>query len=110
MLCVNVTSSTVDHGEPPLWLRGVNTMANPSWSPCFQLSSKTLPSISTRRAFFSSKRFLTTQGVRAYVGSPMRHDSGRAKRFPRISMSDATRFGIVGSAPPNMTPIPAPSR
>ena len=79
MLFVNVTSWTVDHGAVPFWFRGVNKMANPSWSACIQLFSKTLPSISARRAFFNSSRFLTLQRVPAYVGSPIRHDSGLKK-------------------------------
>src|SRR6266513_4671964 len=75
MLWVNVTSRTSDQGAPPFWLRGVKTMANPSWSACFQLFSKMLPSMRTRWAFFSSKIFLTIHGVPAYAGSPTRQAS-----------------------------------
>jgi len=65
MLWVNVTSRTTHQGQPPFWLRGVKTTANPSWSAWRQLFSKMLPSISTRWAFLSSKTFLTIYGAPA---------------------------------------------
>src|SRR4030095_5307395 len=57
-LLANVTSCTTDHGDCPFWLRGVNRIANPFWLSA-QLYSKTFDSISTRCAFFNSKRFFT---------------------------------------------------
>ena len=55
----SITSWILHHGHPPLWLRTENRMAKPCWSAWIQLFSSTLPSNSTRSAFFSSKRFLT---------------------------------------------------
>src|SRR6476620_8207635 len=60
MLFVNVTSSIVDQGAFPSWLRTVNRIADPAWAST-QLFSKTLPSTITRRALFNSKRFFTDQ-------------------------------------------------
>src|SRR6478672_6002190 len=54
----NLMSSTVDHGELPSELRGVRTMAKPGCAAT-QLYSSRLFSTRTRRAFFSSNRFLT---------------------------------------------------
>ena len=63
-LLIIVTSCTADHGAVPDWLRTVKRMPVPfcAWT---QLFSNRLPSISTRRAFFSSKRFFTAQGMPA---------------------------------------------
>ena len=61
-LLVNVTSSTVDHGAPPSWLRTVNSTAKP-FCDCIQLRSSRLPSMTTRRAFFSSSRFFTLHAL-----------------------------------------------
>ena len=58
MLFENSTSSTVDHGAAPSWLRTVKSTANP-FCASGQLRSSTLPSITTRRAFLSSSRFFT---------------------------------------------------
>src|SRR6185295_8305705 len=99
MFFLNVTSSTVHHGALPSWFRTVKRMANPFWS-CRQLYSRRLPSASTRRAFFSSKRFLTDHGLPPYVGCPIFQDSGLKKWLRRISISEGTRSGIDGSAPP----------
>src|SRR5262249_33482683 len=64
LLLVKVTSATTDQGEPPLWLRGVNTIAKPAWASA-QLYSKTFESTKTRCAFFNSSRFLTDQWMPA---------------------------------------------
>src|SRR5438105_12776513 len=58
MLCVNVTSWTIDHGALPSWLRTVNTMEKPACA-LGQLCSKMFPSIRIRCAFLSSKMFFT---------------------------------------------------
>ena len=108
-LLTNVTSSTVDHGARPSWLRTVKTIAKPLWAWA-QARSKRLPSISTRRAFFSSNRFLTAHAAPANSGSPIFQASGLAKWLRRISMSDGTRSAMAGSAPPNITFSPAASR
>ena len=101
-LSTNVTSSTTVHGARPSWLRGENSTAVPDWAwP--QACSNTLPATRTRRAFFSSKRFLTVHGS-------LRHASGLVKWLPRISMSLGTRLAIAGSAPPNIMLMPAASR
>ena len=63
----NVTSSIVDHGAPPSWLRTVKRIEKP-FCACGQLYSNRLPSTSTRRAFFSSKRFLTVHSTPSNVG------------------------------------------
>ena len=62
MLLANVTSSTVDHGAAPSWLRTVKSTAKPfcDWS---QLPSRRLPSMTTRRAFLSSSRFFTAHAL-----------------------------------------------
>ena len=66
--------------------------------------------MSTRRAFFSSRMYFTVQRVPAYAGSPGFQDSDLAKRLRRISMSDGTRPGILGAAPPKSRFSPAASR
>ena len=83
----NVTSSTVDHGAPPSWLRTVKSTAKPFWESR-QLPSSRLPSMSTRRAFFSSSRFFTDHVLPSYPGSPAFHARGFARWFRRISMSE----------------------
>src|SRR5262245_32330920 len=75
MFFENVTSSTTVHGALPAEFRGVNKIAYPFCASA-QLFSKTLSSITTRRAFFSSKRFLIVQRVPSYEGWPIFHDSG----------------------------------
>ena len=60
MLFTKVTSSTTDHGAAPSWLRTVNSTAKP-FCAAAQLCSRTLPSMWTRRAFLSSRMFLTAQ-------------------------------------------------
>ena len=62
MLRTNVTSSVTDHGAPPSWFTDLRTMAAPSCAAA-QLFSKTLPWIRSRRAFFSSRRFLIVQAL-----------------------------------------------
>src|SRR5262249_21390216 len=108
-LLVNVTSCTTDHGDLPLWLRGVNKIANPFWLST-QLFSKTFDSISARCAFFNSRRFLTDHRFPEYDGWPTFHFTGFATLLRRNSMSDGTRFGTLGSAPPRMKFSPAASR
>src|SRR5215813_7677345 len=76
-LLVNVTSCTTDHGDLPLWLRGVNKIANPFWLST-QLFSKTFDSISARCAFFNSRRFLTDHRFPEYDGWPTFHFTGFA--------------------------------
>src|SRR3954469_582496 len=68
-LWANSTSSTTHHGQPPSWLRGVNSTAYPGCA-AFQLFSIRFHSTRTRRAFFNSKRFFTCQGVASAVGWP----------------------------------------
>jgi hypothetical protein len=63
-LFANSTSSTTAHGAWPPSLRTVNSTAKPT-CPIPQLCSSRFPSISTRRAFFSSSRFFTVHGVPA---------------------------------------------
>ena len=58
MFFLNVISRTVDQGAVPSWLADFMTIAAPSCA-AVQIFSKTLPSTSTRWAFFNSKRFLT---------------------------------------------------
>ena len=86
MLFVNVTSLTADQGAVPSWLRGVNTMTKPVCASTQQFS-KTLPSIRTRCAFFSSKRFLTDQRMAGI---------GRFGRIPRerLDAMVATKLNI----------------
>jgi hypothetical protein len=66
------------------------------------LFSNTLPSTSTRFAFLSSKRFLTTHRVRA------------AERLVEVVATDLDvrrdEAAMVGSPPPNMMFSPEPSR
>src|ERR1044072_5285352 len=80
MLLVNVTSSIVDHGAFPSWFRTVNRIAGPACAST-QLFSKTLPSMITRRALFSSKRFLTDQCRPAELGSPCFQLNGLQNEF-----------------------------
>src|SRR6266851_5601215 len=94
-LPAKVTSSTTDQGAVPSWLRTVKRMAKP-FCPWTQLCSNKLSWMRTRRAFFSSKRFLTVQGVPAYAGSPSLQESGFTKRLPLISMSEGIRLGDGG--------------
>src|SRR6266850_4217848 len=99
MLLVMVTSST-GQLHVPHWLRVVSTR---ELAPCapkaafqsIQQFCKTLPSISTRRAFFNSKRFLIVQCCPANVGSPTRQEYGFSSRLPRISTS-ATTVPLLG--------------
>src|SRR5262245_51431273 len=108
-LLLNVTSCATDHGDRPSWLRGVNRIANPFWLSA-QLYSKTFDSISTRCAFFNSKRFFTDHRIPAYEGWPSFHLRGFATWLRRNSTSDGIRFWMRGSAPPRMKFSPAPSR
>ena len=108
-LLAKVTSSTTDQGAPPSWLRTVNRIAKP-FCACGQLCSNRLPSTSTRRAFFSSKRFFTVHAVPSNAGCSLLQRSGLAKWLRVDSMSAGTRSWIDGSAPPNMTFSPAASR
>src|SRR5215208_5310842 len=85
-LFVNVTCCTTLHDAVPPWLRGVNRTEYPGYAAC-QLYSMTLPSTSTRCAFFSSNRFLTCQLC-------VFHASCLARWLPVNVMSDGTRFGI----------------
>src|SRR3954469_24363021 len=94
ILCCTVTFCTTDQGAVLSWLRGLNISAKP---PCpeAQLFSIVLPSISTRSAFFNSIRFFTDQEDDI-------HASGLLIKLRRMVMLDGTRFGMPGSAPPNM--------
>src|SRR6185503_684527 len=74
-LFVNDTSSMVDQGAVPSWLRTVNRMENP-FCACGQLYSSRLPLTRTRLAFFSSNRFLTVHSTPSNDGSPLRQRSG----------------------------------
>src|SRR5262249_25286685 len=76
-LLLNVTSCTTDHGDCPPSLRGVNRIPNPFWLSA-QLYSKTFEALSTRGAFFNSKRFLTDHRIPAYEGWPTFHFTGFA--------------------------------
>ena len=62
-----------------------------------------LPSMRTVSAFFSSMRFLT-------VHACVIHAIGLVMRLRRIVMLVGTRFGMLGSLPPNMMFSPAASR
>ena len=108
-LFVNVTSSTTDQGAPPSWLRTVKRIANP-FCACGQLYSSKLPSTRTRRAFLSSKRFLTAHSTPSNEGSSFFQRNGFAMWFRTTSMSAGTRPGIDGSPPPNMMFSPEASR
>src|SRR3954469_7817461 len=68
-LWANSTSSTTHHGQPPPWLRGVNSTAYPGCA-AFQLFSIRFHSTRTRRAFFSSKRFFTCHTVGSAAALP----------------------------------------
>src|SRR5215212_3206734 len=94
-------SETVHQVQRPLWFTDFQTIAKPTWASC-QLFSKTLPSTRTRLAFLSSRMFFTCH--------TSFHDVGRVKWLRRISMSDGVTLEILGSAPPNRTISPAPSR
>src|SRR5687768_5180793 len=65
------TCSTMHQGHWPSWLRGVNRIEYPAWAAS-QLFSNRLFSTRTRRAFFSSNRFLTCQRVPDTGGRPER--------------------------------------
>src|SRR5262245_17599867 len=108
-LSANFTSCTTDHGDRPLWLRGVNRIAKPFWLAA-QLYSKTFDSISARCAFFNSRRFFTDHLIPAYEGWPSFHFRGFATLLRRNSTSDGTRPWMGESAPPSMKFSPAPSR
>src|SRR6476469_7661724 len=69
-LCVKSTCSTTHHTHVPPWLRGVKRIEYPGCAPC-QLFSKRLYSILTRRAFFNSNRFFTSQRVAVAGGAPL---------------------------------------
>src|SRR5476649_2365283 len=90
-----------DQGAPPLWLRGVKRIEYPAW-PAAQLFSIVLPSTSTSCAFLNSTRFLTVHACDIQA-------SGLLIRLRRIVMFDGTRFGTLGSLPPNMMFSPAAS-
>src|SRR5262249_41634913 len=68
-LFLNVTRCTTDHGAWLPWFLGVKPIAYPVWS-AIQRFSKTLPSISTSCAFFSSNRFFTDHRVPFVGGVP----------------------------------------
>src|SRR4051794_16881541 len=76
-------------------------MANPTW-PSTQVCSITLPSTRVRIEFLSSTMVFSVQ--------TFFHVTGRVMWLPRIVMSEGTRFGTDGSAPPNITDCAAPSR
>ncbi len=61
-LRVKITSSTTAQGVESSTVRTVSRMAKP-FCAAAQLFSNRFPSTSTRRAFFSSNRFLTDHGV-----------------------------------------------
>src|SRR5439155_15640897 len=75
-----------------------------------QLFSSTLCSTRTRRAFLSSKMFLTDQCVPSNDGSSALQASGLYRWLSRTSMSEGTRSGMEGGDPPKMMFSPAPSR
>ena len=76
------TCSMVVHGADVLCARTVNRIAKPDCPPA-QLFSIRLPSIWTKRAFFSSSRFFTTH-------VPERQDNGRVMWLRRMTMSLGT--------------------
>src|SRR3954468_11608653 len=67
MLCLKSACEITHHGQPPSWFRGVKRIEYPCCADC-QLFSNRLYSTRTRRAFFSSNRFLTVHRV-AVVGN-----------------------------------------
>ncbi len=71
MFELNSTSSITTHGVRPLEFLGVRTMANPAWA-ALQLYSMMFRRTRTRRAFLSSKRFLTVHDVPRQSGSLVR--------------------------------------
>src|ERR1043165_1540043 len=78
MLLLKVRSSVTDQGAVESWLLDFNKMAKPTCASA-QMFSNRLPSISTRRAFFVSSRFLTVQCLPAYEGSSTFHEKGLKK-------------------------------
>src|SRR3954466_5843366 len=69
MLWLKSTCSTTHHGQRPSWFRGVKRIAYPVCPIC-QLFSNRLYSTRTRRPFFNSKMFFTSQRVAAVGGVP----------------------------------------
>src|SRR5512132_3712070 len=59
VLFVICTCCTTTHGAPPSWLRGVSTIASPSYAAAHAYSRRLL-STTTRCAFLNSSRFLPT--------------------------------------------------
>ena len=62
-----------------------------------QLFSKTLPSTSTRRAFFSSKMFFTDQGILSKLASAGNHRSWLDQMImPELNVGgDQVRYGRI---------------
>src|SRR5678815_4084437 len=78
------------------------TMHMPTWLAAHAHGCHTLPSTRTRCAFLSSNPFFT-------LHRPF-HASGLEKWLRRIVISLGRNVESAGSAPPNMTFSPAPSR
>src|SRR5689334_17453164 len=83
-------------------------MAKPVCASTQQFSI-TLPSISTRRAFFSSNRFFTDHALPANDGWPFFHESGLLSVLRRNSTSLGISPLTLGSAPPSIKFSPDPS-
>ena len=103
-LPLNSTSSTTTHGFCRSSCAGVNTMAKPVWAPPPSCTRRMFPRTTTRRAFFSSKMFLTVHDMTLATRGPS------SCRLSSTVMSLGMTPGMLMWAPPNMMFSPAASR